>query len=92
MYLSDTDLLEEFVHVGDFEIQSILRNIDSLTLTAALAGASGDVDRAFMSNLSDRMRYFIHEDMKQWSGTEEEIVSAQRKVLELGNFCLNNEK
>ena len=30
-------------------------------------------------------------DMKQWNGTEEEMISAQKKVLELGNFCLNNE-
>ena len=90
MYSNNTDLLEEFVHVGDFEIQSILRNMDNLTLTAALVGASGKVARAFMSNLSDRMLFFIHEDMKQWGGTEEEIISAQKRVLELGNFCLNN--
>ncbi len=91
MYSDNTNLLEAFVHVGDFEIQSILRNLDNLTLTAALVGASGEVARAFMSNLSDRMLYFIHEDMKQWNGTEEEMISAQKKVLELGNFCLNNE-
>lgn len=78
--------------MGDFEIQSILRNMDNMTLTAALVGASGEVAKAFMSNLSDRMIFFIHEDMKQWSGTEEEIISAQKKILELGNFCLNKEE
>ena len=88
MYSDNTNLLEEFKHVGDFEIQSILRNMDSLTLTAALVGASGEVTRTFMANLSDRMLYFIHEDMKQWNGTEEEILAAQKRVLELGNFCL----
>ena len=44
--------------------------------------------QAFLKNLSDRMLYFIHEDMKQWNGTEEEILTAQEKLLELGNYYL----
>ena len=92
MYSDNTNLLEEFTHVGNFEIQSILRNMDSLTLTAALVGASGDVAKAFMANLSDRMLFFIHEDMKPWNGTEEEILTAPKKVLELGSFCLEYNK
>ena len=63
-----------------------------MTLTAALAGASGEVVRAFLTNLSDRLLYFIHEDMKQWNGTEEDILTAQKKVLEIGGFCLNDGK
>ena len=90
MYSDNTNLLEEFKHVGDFEIQTILRNMDDKTLTAALVGASGDVAKTFMSNLSDRLMYFIHEDIKQWNGTEADILSAQKKILELGNFCLNS--
>ncbi len=82
-YSDNTGLLEEFIHVGDFEIQSILRNMDNQTLTAALAGASGEAAKAFMSNLSDRMLYFIHEDINQWNGTEEEMISAQKKCLNL---------
>lgn len=78
-----TDLLEDFAGVGDFEIRLILRNTDNVTLTAALMGASGKVVKAFLANLSERMLYFIHEDMVQWSGTEDEILDAQRKVLEL---------
>ena len=91
-YSDNTDLLEEFVHVGNFEIQLILRNLDTVTLTAALAGASGAVVRAFLANLSDRCLYFIHEDMKQWNGTEEDILAAQKKVLEIGCFCLSERK
>ncbi|HBA49327.1 MAG TPA: hypothetical protein DCZ91_16345 [Lachnospiraceae bacterium] len=90
-YSENTDLLEEFVHVGDYEIQLILRNIEEVaTLTAALAGASGETVRAFLSNLSDRLLYFIHEDMRQWKGTEEDILAAQKKVLEIGSFCLGD--
>lgn len=89
IYSEATNLLEEFVRLGDFEIQVILRNLESSTLTAALAGASGAVVTAFFSNLSDRILYFISEDMERWQGTEEEILEAQRKILEIGSFCLN---
>ena len=62
-----------------------------MTLTTALAGASGDVVMAFLSNLSDRILYMISEDIEHWQGTEEEILNAQRKMLEIGSFCLNQE-
>lgn len=88
LYSEHTDLLESFAQIGDFEIQLILRDSDNATLTAALTGASGRVVQAFLKNLSDRMLYFIHEDMKQWNGTEEEILTAQEKLLELGNYYL----
>lgn len=90
-YSEATDLLEEFGNLGDFEIQVILRNLDNVTLTTALAGASGDVVMAFLSNLSDRILYMISEDIEHWQGTEEEILNAQRKMLEIGSFCLNQE-
>lgn len=90
LYSEHTDLLEDFAGVGNFEIQLILRDTDNNTLTAALTGASGRVVQAFLANLSDRMLYFIHEDMKQWNGTEEEILSAQKKMLELGSIYLKN--
>ncbi|MDE6419314.1 MAG: helix-turn-helix domain-containing protein [Lachnospiraceae bacterium] len=86
LYSNNTNLLEDFVHVGDFEIQSILRNLDEATLTAALTGASGKVVQRFLKNLADRVLYFIHEDMEHWNGTEEDILVAQKKILELENF------
>lgn len=89
LYSDATNLLEQFVHIGDFEIQTILRNVDNVTLTAALTGASGGVVMAFLSNLSDRMKCFISEDLDRWNGTEEEILKAQQRILELGSFCLN---
>lgn len=83
LYSDATDLLEGLVHLGNFEIQTILRNLDNGTLTAALMGASGGVVTAFLSNLADRVLYLTGEDMARWQGTEEEILAAQRKVLEL---------
>ncbi len=90
MYSEATCLIEAAADLGDFEIQTMLRNMDEATLTAALSGASGKVVARFLSNLSDRILYFIHEDMENWNGTEQEILEAQRKVLEIGSFCLSN--
>lgn len=89
LHSSKTDLLERFESVGDFEIQVILRNLDSETLTAALSGASGKIVVRFLMNLSDRLLYFVSEDIDNWNGTEEEIMKAQRQVLAIGGCFLS---
>lgn len=86
-YSASTDLLEDFVELGDFEIQTILRRLDNDVLTAALCGASGAVAVRFLANLADRVLAFISEDMENWKGTEEEILQAQRRVVEIRNLC-----
>lgn len=79
-----TVLLEPLVEIDDFTIRTIIRNIDNLTLAAAMHGASGRVVKRFFDNISDFLLYFINEDMESYDGTEEQILQAQRKVLELG--------
>lgn len=88
LYSGKTDLLERFETVGDFELQVILRNLDNETLTAALCGATGKIVVRFLGNLSDRLLYFISEDIDHWKGTEEEILKAQRQVLSVGGCFL----
>lgn len=88
MYSEKTDLLERFKDVGDFEIQVILRNLDKETLVAALSGASGLIVTGFLANLSDRLLYFISEDLDSWKGTERDIVQAQRRLLAIGGCFL----
>ena len=44
---------------------------------------------AFMSNLSDRVLYLLSEDLEHWEGSEEDILTAQRTMLEVGDFCLS---
>ena len=88
LYSEKTALLERFGQVGDFEIQVILRNLDSETLTAALSGASGKIVKVFLANLSDRLLYFVSEDIDNWKGTEEDIMKAQRQVLAIGGCFL----
>lgn len=84
LYSEKTVLLERFELLGDFEIQAILKNLDSETLIAALSGASGKIVVRFLKNLSDRLLYFVSEDIDNWNGTEEDIMKAQRQVLAIG--------
>ena len=88
LFSEKTDLLERFASVGDFELQVILRNLDNETLTSALSGASGKIIERFLLNLSDRLLYFVSEDIDRWNGTEEEILKAQRRVLAVGGCFL----
>lgn len=88
LFSEKTDLLERFASVEDFEIQVVLRNLENETLTAALNGASGNVVVRFLRNLSDRLLYFVSEDIDRWNGTEEDILKAQRRVLEVGGCFL----
>ena len=88
LFSETTNLLERFEAVGDFEIQVILRNLESETLTVALGGASGKIITKFLQNLSDRLLYFISEDIDIWSGTEEDILKAQRQILAIGGCFL----
>ena len=83
-YSSATVLLEPLVEMDDFTIQAILRNIDNLTLAAAMYGASGRVVKRFFENIADTLLYYVNEDLETWQGTEEDILTAQRTVLELG--------
>ena len=84
LYSAATDLLEPLAEMDDFTIQVILRNIDNLTLAAAMYGASGRVVKRFFESVSDTVLYYVNEDLEKWQGTEEDILSAQRRVLELG--------
>ena len=88
LFSKKTDLLERFASLGDFELQVILRNLDNETLTAALSGASGQIIERFLLNLSDRLLYFVSEDIDRWNGTEEDILTAQRRVLAVGGCFL----
>ena len=88
LFSEKTDLLERFETVGDFEIQVVLRNLDNETLAAALNGASGKIVVRFLMNLSDRLLYFVSEDIDRWNGTEEDIRKAQRRVLAVGGCFL----
>lgn len=78
----DTHLLDELAECSDYEIQFILKSLENQTLVSALNGASGKVAKKFLENLAGRVLYFIDEDIKQYQGTEADILDAQKKILE----------
>ena len=91
-YSAATVLLEPLVEMDDFSIQVILRNINNRTFAAAMYGASGRVVKRFFENVSDTVLYYVNEDLEIWQGTEEEILAAQRTVLELGALTAGEEE
>ncbi len=83
IFSSGTNLLEVLADATALQIQMLLRKLDVITLVSALAGASGAVAEKFLENLSDKLLIFVDEDIKHFSGSAEEIVKAQQRVLEL---------
>lgn len=90
-YSGKTGLLEVFADTGDFEIQVILRNLDNDCFTKAMCGASGRIVVRFLENLSDAVLRPVSADIDNMECTEEEMVQAQSRVLEVGAFAVNHE-
>lgn len=90
-YSAKTGLLEVFGDIGDFEIQTILRNLDNDCFTKAMCGASGRIVVRFLANLADVLLRPVSRDIDSMECTEEEMVQAQRRVLEVGAFAVNRE-
>lgn len=77
------NLLEELTTTEDAVLRAVIRNIDNVTLATALSGASGTICVRFLRNLSDRLLYFMHEDIQAVQAEHNEVREAQRLVLEL---------
>ena len=75
--------LEELTKVDDRIIQLILRKINNTTLVYALAGASGNIVKRCMDNLSGRMVCFLDKCLEREVFDAEKIKSAQKAVLQI---------
>lgn len=78
-----TDLLDDVVTYNNLTIQSILRCMTSQELSHSLLGTSPQVREVIFRNMSDRMIYFIGEDMINEIISDEEIIYSQKIFLEL---------
>jgi hypothetical protein len=75
--------MDGLVDISDRGIQYILRSIDQKDCVMALKGASQAVREKIMSNMSERVRNFIEEEMEALGEVEEaEIKRAQRLVMD----------
>lgn len=74
--------MEELLNCTEEQVRFLLKHLGGDVLVLALAGASGELCVRFLSNLSDRMLSFMDEDIYKCEATPEQILEAQRKVLE----------
>ena len=79
----DVEVIEELLVCSDESIKTIIRNVDNVTLVAALSGASGSLCKKFLSNISDKLLYFINQDIKNCDVCLKEIIDAQKEMLQL---------
>ena len=73
---------EELVHLGDAEVQILLREIGIRDLCPALKDASPELKKRFFGNMSKRMRSFIEGEMEFWESISPgEIEEAQQRIV-----------
>ncbi len=82
-YCEETDLFLELEKEEDLTIQLLLRQLNNTEVTSVLIGSNGAVGKRIFENLSQRLAYFIYEDMKLFQGTKEELLIDERHVLEV---------
>ncbi len=79
----NTQLLDLFFsNFDDRSIQLMLREIDQTSLAYALAGASGQIKKMVIRNMSERAALFLIEELKTVSNTVSQaiIVENQQKI------------
>ncbi len=79
----DVEVIEELLVCSDENIKILIRNIDNAILVIALSGASGSLCKKFLSNISDKLLYFINQDIRNCDAGLKEIIDAQKEMLQL---------
>ncbi len=79
------NLIEDIVQIEKEKIRNCIRNIDNVTFSMALSGASGEVCVYILDNfISNQLRWFIYEDIFLYEETTlEEIYNAQLHMKKL---------
>lgn len=76
-------ILETVLEYSDEVIKQIIRDVDNVVLTRALSGASGQVCKRFLANMSDKLLPFIDEEITNCVTIEKEIAEAQEEILKM---------
>lgn len=76
-------LLEELADYSNEAVRLLIRNVDNMVLVNALSGASGNVCKKFLSNISERLLHFIDEDIKNCNAEQNEITGAQKEIMQM---------
>ncbi|MFA6111347.1 MAG: FliG C-terminal domain-containing protein, partial [Candidatus Latescibacterota bacterium] len=81
-------VFEDIQHLTDREIQAVLREVEQKDLVVALKAASEEVKDRILTNMSERVRGFIQEEMEflgpmRLSEVEEVQLRIVQKVRQL---------
>lgn len=79
------NLIEDIFEIEAEKIKNCIRNIDNVTFSMALSGASGEVCVYLLDNfIDDQLRFFMYEDMFLYEDTNlEDIYNAQLHMKKL---------
>ena len=78
-----THIMDELVDISDRGIQFILRLVDQKDCVVALKGATEEVREKILSNMSERVRTFIEEEMEALKEVEPgDIERAQKAIMD----------
>ena len=79
-----THIMDELVDLSDRGIQLILREVDQKDCVTALKGASKEIQEKILSNMSERVRNYIEEEMEGLGKVDEgEIQQAQETFMDI---------
>jgi flagellar motor switch protein FliG len=77
-------VFEDILHLGDREIQRVLKDVDSRDLAVALKLASEDVKNKIFSNLSQRAAEMLKDELDFLGPVRlKNVEDAQRRVVEI---------
>ena len=77
-------VFEDLINIDDRGIQSLLREIDSKTLSVALRAAQEDIKEKFLKNMSQRASEMLVDDMETMGPTRlSEIEKCQQDIIRI---------
>jgi len=81
--MPDTLSFEDLTRLTDRETQALLREVDQKDLVTALIGANKKITAKFLSNMSERVRTFIEEEIAASSPlSKDKIEETQQRMLQ----------
>ena len=81
---------DSLADLNDQQIQLLLREIDQRDLVIALKGASPAVREKILSNMSERIRVFISEEMSFMHCGVHDVLDAQARIVRALHMLLGN--
>jgi flagellar motor switch protein FliG len=90
-------VFEDILHLGDREVQRVLKDVDSRDLAVALKLASDEVKQKIFSNLSQRAAEMLKDELeflgpvrlKNVEDAQRKIVEAVRRLDEMGEIHIS---